>query len=75
MDLHLTASLRSAEGASLRSAGARFARLGLASLGWVSTYLGTVLVHVYDDDDPTDSYHGKVPFPARAQVCVFLRCL
>ena len=29
---NLTASLRSAEGASLRSAGARFARLGLASL-------------------------------------------
>ena len=31
---NLTASLRSAEGASLRSAGARFARLGLASLAW-----------------------------------------
>ena len=31
---NLTASLRSAEGASLRSAGARFARLGLGSLAW-----------------------------------------
>ncbi len=28
-----------------------------------------------DDDNPTDSYCHKVPFPARAQLCVFLRRL
>jgi hypothetical protein len=41
---NLTASLRSAEGASLRSAGARFARLGLASLAWGSLRLPGVLI-------------------------------
>ncbi len=30
-----------------------------------------------DEEDPTDTLYivAKVPFPARAQVCVFLRCM
>ena len=35
---------------------------------------GSIAIEV-DDDDPTDIAMAKVPFPARAQVCVFLRCL